>query len=238
MVKVPDVALNIRLLMPLDISIAPGPLSVKLADPASNVVLDPLELRVSVRPDATLKLLLAVRVNPLFMVKSISKVTVSNTLFAVMARLPPLVMSATRVLFTIVPPLRLSVEPSTVTVPPLVSNVADDSVATPPPAASESESRMIFNTPEVEVMSALILMSLCALKVRPTSAPPVLVIVSLTVISPCCVPPAPVATMTLIPPFRADSILPVVRIALSAVEVRIVVAPKFCTFILVFTPAA
>ena len=106
-------------------------------------------------------------------------------------------------------------------VPPLASRVMLPRLMTPPPRLI-SASNTISRRPVVEVILALILMSLWAVNVKVASAPAVLVMVLLTVISPFCEFGAavPVITVTLVPAFNAVSIVPVVRIAESLVVVK------------------
>ena len=87
----------------------------------------------------------------------------------------------------------------------------------PPPLLSEFGVSVRFRAPTVEVMSALILMLLCANSVSVALPPAVLLIELETVISPACAPPALVVMVTLIPLLSADWIVATVMIAESPV---------------------
>ena len=112
------------------------------------------------------------------------------------------------------PPVATKLPPLRVKVPPLSS-------VCPTPDKSLSLTTVKFSAPAVDVMLLLRLMLLCAVRVRVASAPLVLLIAPLTLMSPACTPPELVVTLTLVPAFSAVSMLAVLTMALSAVEAKL-----------------
>ena len=115
----------IRLLIPLLIFTWPGPFSVKLVVPEASVVVFAVLLMNRVRPEAIVRLLLAVRVVPLGIVKSISSVSPSKALEPVITK--PIALLSAKVPLPIVIPSILIGPVARVgsNTPPAISMVPD-----------------------------------------------------------------------------------------------------------------